>query len=59
MNTTTDKMPCMALEAVKQESGVKQDNKDWAEYSKFLAAAMSKREMALGLTHQMLAVTMS
>ena len=27
MNTTTDKMPCMALEAVKQETGVKQDKR--------------------------------
>ena len=29
MNTTTDKMPCMALEAVRQETDVKQDKKDW------------------------------
>ena len=36
-------MPCMALEAVKQETGVKQDKKDWAEYSQLIAAAMSKR----------------
>ena len=40
MNTTTDKMPCMALEAVKQETGVKQDKNDWAEYSQWIAAAM-------------------
>ena len=49
MNTTTDKMPCMALEAVKQETGVKQDKKDWAEYSQLIAAAMSKRMTELGL----------
>lgn len=40
MNTTTDKMPCMALEAVKQETGVKQDKKDWAEYSQLIAGLM-------------------
>lgn len=33
MNTTTDKMPRMAMEAVRQETDVKQDKKDWAEYS--------------------------
>ena len=43
MNTTTDKMPCMALEAVRQETDVKQDKKDWAEYSQLIATAMSKR----------------
>ncbi|CUQ19701.1 MULTISPECIES: hypothetical protein [Bacteroidaceae] len=58
MNTTTDKMPCMALEAVKQETGVKQDKKDWAEYSQLIAAAMSKRMTELGLTQQMLAEKM-
>ena len=59
MNTTTDKMPCMALEAVKQETGVKQDKKDWAEYSQLIAAAMSKRMTELGLTQQMLAEKMN
>lgn len=59
MNTTTDKMPCMALEAVKQEIGVKQDKKDWAEYSQLIAAAMSKRMTELGLTQQMLAEKMN
>ena len=54
MNTTTDKMPCMALEAVKQETGVKQDKKDWAEYSQLIAASMSKR-----MTQQMLAEKMN
>ena len=53
MNTTTDKMPCMALEAVKQ------DKKDWAEYSQLIAAAMSKRMTELGLTQQMLAEKMN
>ena len=59
MNTTTDKMPCMALEAVQQETGVKQDKKDWAEYSQLIAAAMSKRMPELGLTQQMLAEKMN
>lgn len=59
MNTTTDKMPCMALEAVKQETGVKQDKKDWAEYSQLIAASMSKRMTELGLTQQMLAEKMN
>ena len=60
MNTTTDKMPCMALEAVRQETDVKQDKKkDWAEYSQLIAAAMSKRMTELGLTQQMLAEKMN
>ena len=52
-------MPCMALEAVKQETGVKQDKKDWAEYSQLIAAAMSKQMTELGLTQQMLAEKMN
>lgn len=52
-------MPCMALEAVKQETGVKQDKKDWAEYSQLIAASMSKRMTELGLTQQMLAEKMN
>lgn len=59
MNTTTDKMPCMALEAVKQETCVKQDKKDWAEYSQLIAASMLKRMTELGLTQQMLAEKMN
>lgn len=49
----------MALEAVKQETGVKQDKKDWAEYSQLIAASMSKRMTELGLTQQMLAEKMN
>ena len=41
MNTTTDKMPRMALETIRQETDVKQDKKDWTEYSQLIAAAMS------------------
>ena len=53
-------MPCMALEAVRQETDVKQDKKkDWAEYSQLIAAAMSKRMTELGLTQQMLAEKMN
>lgn len=59
MNTTTDKMPRMAMEAVRQETDVKQDKKDWAEYSQLIAAAMSKRMTELGLTQQMLAEKMN
>lgn len=43
----------------KQETGVKQDKKDWAEYSQLIAAAMSKRMTELGLTQQMLAEKMN
>lgn len=50
----------MALEAVRQETDVKQDKKkDWAEYSQLIAAAMSKRMTELGLTQQMLAEKMN
>ena len=38
MNTTTDKMPCEALEAARHEIDAKQDKKDWAEYSQLIAA---------------------
>ena len=59
MDTTTDKMPCEALKTARQETGVKQDKKDWAEYSQLIAAAMSKRMTELGLTQQMLAEKMN
>lgn len=59
MNTTTDKMPCEALEAAKHETDAKQDKKDWVEYSQLIAAAMSKRMAELGLTQQMLAEKMN
>ena len=59
MNTTTDKMPRMALETIRQETDVKQDKKDWTEYSQLIAAAMSKRMTELGFTHQMLAEKMN
>lgn len=59
MNTTTDKMPCEALEAVRHETNAKQDKKDWAEYSQLIAATMSKRMADLGLTQQMLAEKMN
>ena len=59
MNTTTDKMPCEALEAARHEIDAKQDKKDWAGYSQLIAAAMSKRMVELGLTQQMLAEKMN
>lgn len=59
MNTTTDKMSREALEAARHETDVKQDKKDWAEYSQLIAAAMSKRMAELGLTQQMLAEKMN
>lgn len=52
-------MPCMALEAVRQETDVKQEKKDWVEYSQLIATAMSKRMTELGLTQQMLAEKMN
>ena len=59
MNTTTGKIPCGALEATRHETEVKQEKKDWAEYSQLIAAAMSKRMAELGLTQQMLAEKMN
>lgn len=59
MNTTTGKIPYRALKAARNETDVKQDKKDWAEYSQLIAAAMSKRMTELGLTQQMLAEKMN
>ena len=56
---TTDKRPCEAWEAVRQETDVKQDKKDGEEYSQLIAAAMSKRMSELGLTQKMLAKKMN
>lgn len=57
MNTMTDEMPCeTATDAVQR---VEQGKKDWAEYSRQIAAAMSKRMSELGLTQQMLANKMN
>lgn len=49
----------MVLGAVKHKTDVKQDKKDWMEYSQSIAASMSKRMSELGLTQQMLAEKMN
>jgi len=57
MNTMTDEMPCGTVTDAVQR--VEQGKKDWAEYSRQIAAAMSKRMSELGLTQQMLANKMN
>jgi len=59
MDAVTDKMPCEGLENVPQTAEVGQDKKDWAEYSRAIAAAMLKRMSELGLTQRMLAGKMN
>lgn len=58
MNTTTDKMLSVASIPKAQKVEKEQDIKDWAQYSQWIAAAMSKRMSELGLTQKMLAEKM-
>ena len=55
MNTTTDKTLSVASIPKAQEVEKEQNIKDWAQYSQWIAAAMSKRMSELGLTQKMLA----
>ena len=55
MNTTTDKTLSVSSMQKAQEMKREQDIKDWAQYSQWIAAAMSKRMSELGLTQKMLA----
>lgn len=59
MNTTTDKTLSVSSMQKAQEVEKKQDVKDWAQYSQWIAAAMSKRMSELGLTQKMLAEKMN
>lgn len=59
MDVGTNKMPCEGLENVPQTAEVGQEKKDWAEYSRAIAAVMSKRMSELGLTQRMLARKMN
>lgn len=58
MNTTTDKTLSVSSMQKAQEMKREQDIKDWAQYSQWIAAAMSKRMSELGLTQKMLAEKM-
>ncbi len=59
MNTTTDKTLSVASIPKAQEVEKEQNIKDWAQYSQWIAAAMSKRMSELGLTQKMLAKKMN
>ena len=59
MDAVTDKMLCAGLGNAPQTAEVGQDKKDWAKYSRAIAAVMSKRMSKLGLTQQMLAGKMN
>ena len=59
MNTTTDKNSSMAFAPKAVEIKMKQGIRGWAEYSQWIAIAMSKRMAELGLTQQMLAEKMN
>ena len=53
MDTTADKT--LSVASVPEAQRMEQDRKDWAQYSQWIAAAMSKRMSELGLTQKMLA----
>ena len=53
MDTTADKT--LSVASVPETQGMEQNIKDWAQYSQWIAAAMSKRMSELGLTQKMLA----
>lgn len=53
MDTTADKT--LSVASVPEAQRMEQDIKDWAQYSQWIAAAMSKRMSELGLTQKMLA----
>lgn len=58
MNTVTCKIPCGVLETESQTIKSGQDERDWTQYSRAIAALMSKRMSKLGLTQKMLAEKM-
>lgn len=59
MDTMKDRMFPTASVSKTQEMKMKQDIKDWAQYSQNIAAAMTKRMVELGLTQRMLAEKMN
>lgn len=59
MNTVTYKIPCGILETESQTVKSGQDKRDWMQYSRAIAALMSKRMYELGLTQKMLAEKMN
>lgn len=59
MDTETYKIPCGILETESQTVKSWQDKRDWMQYSRTIAALMSKRMFELGLTQKMLAEKMN
>ena len=59
MNTVTYKMPCGVLETESQTIKSGQDKRNWTQYSRAIAALMSKRMSELGMTQRMLAEKMN
>ena len=59
MNTAADKISCKALDVTGSEIRIKQDKKNWVEYSQLIAGVMSKRMAVLGFTQLMLAEKMN
>lgn len=59
MKTVTYKIPCRILETAPQTVETGQDKRDWMQYSRAIAALMSKRMYELGLTQKMLAEKMN
>ena len=59
MSTATNKKSLTASTSGAQEMKMEQNMRDWAQYSKSVAAAMSKRMSELGMTQQMLAERMN
>lgn len=59
MNTMTDKTLSVVSMPEVKEVEKEQDIRDWAQYSQWIAAAMSKRMSELGLTQKMLAEKMN
>ena len=59
MNTATYKTLCRTLDTELQTIKVRQDKKDWSQYSWAIVTLMSKRMSELSLTQKMLAGKMN
>lgn len=59
MNAIKGKNPFVATTSETQVVKMEQEMKDWAQYSRAIAAAMTKRMAELGLSQQMLANKMN
>lgn len=55
----TDRIYCDTLEVTRCTAKLRQNSKDWVEYSQQIAVTMSKRMVELGLTQRMLAERMN